>query len=154
MKRREALLTLGCLALAGPNLVSCKGETSTMKKEIKTEDAPKAIGPYSQAIEANGFIFASGQIAMDPATGELNMGTIEEQTRLVLNNLKAVLEAGGSSLDKVVKCNVYLEDMDDFGQMNEVYSEFFDSPYPARAAVQVARLPRDVKVEIEAISIK
>lgn len=125
-----------------------------MKIEIKTEHAPQAIGPYSQAIEANGFIFASGQIPIDPASGELLLGTIEEQTRLSLNNLKAVLEAGGSTLDKVVKCSVFLEDMDDFTKMNGVYAEFFNSPYPARAAVQVARLPKDVKVEIEAIAIK
>jgi 2-iminobutanoate/2-iminopropanoate deaminase len=125
-----------------------------MKKEIKTENAPQAIGPYSQAIEANGMIFASGQIPIDPASGQLQMGTIEEQTRLVLTNLKAVLEAGGSSLDNVVKCTVFLQDMDDFSQMNAVYAEFFEAPYPARAAVQVARLPRDVKVEIEAIAVK
>lgn len=154
MNRREALLSMGCLALAGPNLISCKGEASAMKKEIKTENAPQAIGPYSQAIEANGMIFASGQIPIDPASGQLQMGTIEEQTRLVLTNLKAVLEAGGSSLDNVVKCTVFLQDMDDFSQMNAVYAEFFEAPYPARAAVQVARLPRDVKVEIEAIAVK
>ena len=111
MKRRQALLALGSLALAGPGLISCKKGTQTMKKEIKTENAPKAIGPYSQAIEANGFIFASGQIPIDPTSGELLMGTIEEQTRLALNNLKAVLEAGGSSFDKVVKCSVFLEDI-------------------------------------------
>ena len=154
MNRREALLSMGCLALAGPSLISCKGEASAMKKEIKTENAPQAIGPYSQAIEANGMIFASGQIPIDPASGQLQMGTIEEQTRLVLTNLKAVLEAGGSSLDNVVKCTVFLQDMDDFSQMNAVYAEFFQAPYPARAAVQVARLPRDVKVEIEAIAVK
>lgn len=154
MNRREALLSIGCLALAGPSLISCKGEVSTMKKEIKTENAPQAIGPYSQAIEANGMIFVSGQISIDPASGQLQMGTIEEQTRLVLTNLKAVLEAGGSSLDNVVKCTVFLQDMDDFSQMNAVYAEFFEAPYPARAAVQVARLPKDVKVEIEAIAAK
>ena len=125
-----------------------------MKNEIKTKNAPEAIGPYSQAIEANGFIFASGQIPIDPVTNELVMGTIEEQTRLALTNLQAVLEAGGSSLDKVVKCSVFLENMDDFTKMNGVYAEFFNSPFPARAAVQVARLPKDVKVEIEAIAIK
>ena len=125
-----------------------------MKKEIKTEKAPKAIGPYSQAIVANGFVFASGQIAIDPSTGELKTGTIEEQTRLVLNNLKAVIEAAGSSFDKVVKCTLFLQDMNDFSQMNTVYAEFFNPPYPARAAVQVARLPKDVKVEIEAIAVK
>ena len=154
MKRREALLTLGTIAIAGPSLISCKKGKTIMKIEIKTEHAPQAIGPYSQAIEANGFIFASGQIPIDPASGELMMGTIEEQTRLALNNMKAVLEAGGSSLDKVVKCSVFLEDMDDFTKMNGVYAEFFNSPYPARAAVQVARLPKNVKVEIEAIAIK
>ena len=124
-----------------------------MKKEIKTEKAPQAIGPYSQAISANGFVFASGQIAIDSATGELITGGVEEQTRLVLNNLKAVLEAAGSSLDNAVKCTVFLQDMDDFSKMNAVYSEFFNPPYPARAAVQVARLPKDVKVEIEAIAV-
>jgi len=153
MKRRQALLALGSLALTGPSLIFCKKGLQTMKNEIKTENAPKAIGPYSQAIEANGFIFASGQIPIDPTSGELLMGTIEEQTRLALNNLKAVLEAGGSSFDKVVKWSVFLEDMDGFTRVNGVYAEFFNSPYPARAAVQVARLPKDVKVEIEAIAI-
>lgn len=152
MKRREALISLSCVALMGPNLFSKQGRSKRMKKEIKTEKAPKAIGPYSQAIEANGFVFASGQIAIDPATGELSTGDIEEQTRLVLNNLKAVLEAAGSSFDNVVKCTVFLQDMNDFSKMNAVYGEFFKPPYPARAAVQVARLPKDVKVEIEAIA--
>jgi len=152
MKRRDALITLSCVALMGPNLFSKQGRSERMKKEIKTEKAPKAIGPYSQAIEANGFVFASGQIAIDPATGELSTGDIEEQTRLVLNNLKAVLEAAGSSFDNVVKCTVFLQDMNDFSKMNAVYGEFFKPPYPARAAVQVARLPKDVKVEIEAIA--
>lgn len=125
-----------------------------MKKEIKTEKAPQAIGPFSQAIEANGFVFASGQIAMDPGNGKILDGSIEEQTRQVLANLKAVIEAAGSSFDKVVKCTVFLQDMNDFVAMNGVYEEFFVAPYPARAAVQVARLPKDVKVEIEAIAIK
>jgi len=125
-----------------------------MKKEIETEKAPRGIGPFSQAIEANGFVFASGQIALDPRTGDLNFGSIEEQTRLVLENLKAVFEAAETSLDHVVKCNVYLQDMGDYSGMNAVYKEFFRSPFPARAAVQVAHLPRDVKVEIEAIAVK
>jgi len=125
-----------------------------MKKEVKTEMAPQGIGPFSQAIEANGFVFASGQIALDPKTGELNSGSIEEQTRLVLNNLKSVFEAAEISLDNVVKCNVFLQDMGDYSGMNAVYGEFFSSPYPARAAVQVARLPKDAKVEIEAIAVK
>jgi len=124
-----------------------------MKKEIKTDKAPKAIGPYSQAIVANGFVFASGQIAIDPATGELNQGSLEDQARQVLKNLSAVLEAAGSSMDQVVKSNVYLQNMDDFSRMNAVYAEFFKTPYPARAAVQVARLPRDVKIEIEVVAI-
>ncbi len=124
-----------------------------MKKEIKTEKAPKAIGPYSQAIMANGFVFASGQISIDPSSGELNTGSIEEQTHLVLSNLKAVLEAAGSSLDKTVKCTVFLQDLNDYSEMNKVYGEFFKAPYPARAAVQVVRLPKDVKVEIEAIAV-
>lgn len=125
-----------------------------MKKEIKTEKAPQSIGPFSQAIEAHGFVFVSGQIALDPKTGELNSGSIEEQTGLVLNNLKAVFEAAEISLENVVKCNVYLQDMNDYSGMNAVYGEFFNSPFPARAAVQVARLPKDVKVEIEAIAVK
>lgn len=154
MKRRDALVTLSCLALIGPNLLLMDERSKKMKKEIKTEKAPKVIGPYSQAIEANGFVFASGQIAIDPSTGELNTGSIEEQTRLVLNNLQAVLEAAGSSFDKVVKCTVFLQDMNDFSRMNAVYGEFFKPPYPARAAVQVARLPKDVKIEIEAIAVK
>jgi 2-iminobutanoate/2-iminopropanoate deaminase len=124
-----------------------------MKKEIKPEKAPQAIGPYSQGIVADGLVFASGQIPINPSTGELNTGSIEEQTRLVLTNLQAVLEAAGSSFDKVVKCTVFLQDMNDFSQMNTIYAEFFRSPYPARAAVQVARLPKDVKVEIEAIAL-
>ena len=124
-----------------------------MKKEIKSANAPKAIGPYSQAIAANGFVFASGQLAIDPSSGELNTGGIEEQTRLVLSNLKAVLEAAGSSFDKAVKCTVFLQDLNDYSGMNAVYGEFFKAPYPARAAVQVSRLPKDVKVEIEAIAV-
>ncbi len=124
-----------------------------MKKQVQTDKAPKAIGPYSQGIVANGFVFCSGQIPIDPATGELNTGPIEEQTRLVLKNVGAVLEAAGSSYDEVVKCTVFLQDMNDFAKMNAVYAEFFAAPSPARAAVQVARLPRDVKVEIEAIAL-
>ena len=152
MKRREALITLSGAVLIGPKLLIKQKRRKLMVKEIKTTKAPQAIGPYSQAIEANGFVFCSGQIAIDPATGKLMSGTVEEQTRLVLNNLKAVLEAAGSSLEKVVKCTVFLQDMNDFSKMNAVYGEFFKPPYPARAAVQVARLPKDVKVEIEAIA--
>ena len=153
MKRRDALVSVGCLALFSPLLFSEKKRSQSMKKEVKTSKAPKAIGPYSQAIIANGMVFASGQIAIDPSTGELLNGSIEDQTRLVLTNLKAVLEAAGSSMDKAVKCTVFLDDMNNFSQMNGIYDEFFNPPYPARAAVEVARLPKDVKVEIEAIAI-
>jgi len=124
-----------------------------MKKQVQTDKAPKAIGPYSQAIIANGFVFCSGQIPIDPATGNLLDGTIEEETRQVLKNHGAVLEAAGSSLDDVVKTTVFLKDMDEFAKMNAVYAEFFKAPSPARATVQVARLPRDVKVEIEAVAL-
>lgn len=153
MKRREALVTLSCMALIGPNLFSKERRSNPMKKEIKSANAPKAIGPYSQAIATDGFVFTSGQIAIDPKSGELSTGSIKDQTRLVLSNLKAVLEAAGSSLDNAVKCTVFLQDMNDYSEMNAVYGEFFKAPYPARAAVQVARLPKDVKVEIEAIAV-
>lgn len=125
-----------------------------MKKEIVSGKVPQGIGPFSQAIEAAGFVFASGQIALDLKTGELISGNIEEQTWLVLENLKAVFESAETSLDNVVKCNVYLQDMEDYSGMNAVYKEFFKPPFPARAAVQVARLPKNVKVEIEAIAVK
>jgi 2-iminobutanoate/2-iminopropanoate deaminase len=152
MKRREAIFSLGCMAVIGPSLFSCKERSNAMNQEINTEKAPKAIGPYSQGIIANGFVFASGQIPLDPVSGELNTGSVEEQAHLVLTNLKAVIEASGSSMDKVVKCTVFLQNMDDYGAVNAIYGEYFESPYPARAAIQVARLPKDVKVEIEAIA--
>ncbi len=120
---------------------------------IATDNAPKAIGPYSQAVVANGFVFASGQIAIDPATGQIKLGSISEQTERVLTNLKAILEHAGSSLNKVVKTTVYLKDMGDFEEMNRVYSEFFKENKPARATVQVARLPKDVSVEIDATAV-
>jgi 2-iminobutanoate/2-iminopropanoate deaminase len=124
-----------------------------MQQEVRTEKAPKAIGPYSQGIKAGGLVFVSGQIPIVPATGELNTGTIEDQMRQVLENLSAVLEAAGCSLGDVVKVTVFLQDMNEFSKMNAVYGEFFKPPFPARAAVQVARLPRDVKVEVEAIAL-
>jgi 2-iminobutanoate/2-iminopropanoate deaminase len=129
------------------------GRSKTMKKQVQTDKAPKAIGPYSQGIIANGFVFCSGQIPIDPATGSLISGTIEDETRQVLKNLGAVLEAAGSSYDDVVKTTVFLQDMNDFARMNAVYAEFFRAPSPARATVQAARLPKDVKVEIEAIAL-
>jgi 2-iminobutanoate/2-iminopropanoate deaminase len=122
-------------------------------ESIQTDRAPQAIGPYSQAIKANGFIFASGQIPLDPATMRVVEGGIEEQTGRVLDNLKAVLEAAGSSLDRVVKTTVYLADMGEFAAMNEIYAKYFGATKPARATVQVARLPRDVKVEIDVVAL-
>ena len=122
-------------------------------ESIQTDRAPQAIGPYSQAIKANGFIFASGQIPLDPATMRVVEGGIEEQTARVLENLKAVLDAAGSSLDRVVKTTVYLADMNEFAAMNEIYARYLGATKPARATVQVARLPRDVKIEIDVVAL-
>ena len=124
-----------------------------MRQPIKTDNAPAAIGPYSQAIKANGFVFVSGQIPIDPQTGEFVEGGITEQTARVLKNLTAVLEAAGSSLEQVVKTTVFLADMKEFSSMNEVYAGFFPSPPPARSTVAAAGLPRDARVEIEAIAL-
>ncbi len=124
-----------------------------MKQIIQTANAPQAIGPYSQAVKTNGFVFASGQIPLDPATGQFVPGGIEEQTEQVMKNLSAVLEAAGSSLSQVIKTTVFLADMQEFGAMNEVYGKFFGADPPARATVQAARLPRDARVEIEAIAL-
>src|SRR6185295_3780018 len=124
-----------------------------MKVRVQTENAPAAIGPYSQAIKAGGIVFASGQIPIDPKTGEFVQGGISEQTERVLKNLAAVLEAAGSSLDQVVKTTVFLADMKDFAAMNEVYGRFFSGVTPARATVAAAGLPRDARVEIEAIAV-
>jgi 2-iminobutanoate/2-iminopropanoate deaminase len=124
-----------------------------MKQVISTDRGPKAIGPYSQAIKANGFIFISGQIALDPKTNQLVEGDIRVQTERVLENLKGIVEAAGSTLDRVVKTTVFLKDMGEFAAMNEVYARFFPKDPPARATVEVARLPRDVRVEIDLIAI-
>ena len=124
-----------------------------MRVKIQTEHAPGAIGPYSQAIKAGDFVFASGQIPIDPQTGEFVAGGIREQTERVLKNLAAVLEAAGTGLDQVVKTTVFLADMGDFAAMNEVYGRFFTEVPPARATVAAAGLPRDAKVEIEAIAL-
>jgi len=124
-----------------------------MKEVIATQRGPKAIGPYSQAIRANGFIFISGQIPFDPATGQLVEGEIAKQTERVLLNLKAIVEAAGSSLERVVKTTVFLKDMNDFAAMNEVYGRHFAAAPPARSAVEVARLPRDVRIEIDLIAL-
>lgn len=123
-----------------------------MKSIISTTNAPAAIGPYSQATKIGNFVFTSGQIPIDPATGQVVAGSVEEQTRLVLTNLTAVLEAAGTSLDKVVKTTVFIKNMNDFAAINAVYATFFSSEPPARSCVEVARLPKDVLVEIEAIA--
>jgi 2-iminobutanoate/2-iminopropanoate deaminase len=122
------------------------------KKIVSTDTAPRAIGPYSQAVIANGFAFLSGQIPLDPATNQLIEGDIAAQTERVFENLKAVLEACGSSLARVVKTTVFLKDMGEFAKMNEVYAGYFAENAPARATVEAARLPRDVRVEIECIA--
>lgn len=122
------------------------------KEIIKTSKAPEAIGPYSQAVKAGFMLFTSGQIPIKPETGEVVQGDISMQTEQVLENLKAMLEAGGSSLEQVLKTTVFLKDMGDFAAMNTVYSKFFIQNQPARSAVQVARLPKDVSIEIEAIA--
>lgn len=124
-----------------------------MRERIQTDKAPAAIGPYSQAIRAGGFVFVSGQIPIDPETGEFVKGGVGEQTQRVLKNLAAVLEAAGSGLDKVVKTTVFLADMKEFAQMNEVYATFFTGAPPARATVAAAGLPRDARVEIEAVAL-
>jgi 2-iminobutanoate/2-iminopropanoate deaminase len=122
-----------------------------MQQAISTPAAPAAIGPYSQAIRAGDYLFVSGQIPLDPATGQVVPGDVRAQTRRVLENLAAILEAGDASFERVVKTTVYLADMTDFPAMNEVYAGYFAEPAPARATVQVGRLPKDVRVEIDAI---
>jgi 2-iminobutanoate/2-iminopropanoate deaminase len=123
-----------------------------MSEAVSTENAPGAIGPYSQAIKANGMVFCSGQIPIDPATGQFVSDDVAAQTEQVLKNLDAVLQAAGAGLGSVVKTTVFLADMNDFAAMNEVYGKFFSDNKPARATVQAARLPRDAKVEIECIA--
>lgn len=123
-----------------------------MKQVIHTDSAPAAIGPYSQAIQIGGLLFVSGQVPIDPSTGAIVEGDIKAQAQQSLNNLKAILNAAGTNMGAVVKTTVFLADMNDFAAMNEVYAQFFQEPFPARSAVQVARLPKDAKVEIEAIA--
>jgi len=125
-----------------------------MRSVISTKDAPKAIGPYSQAIKANGFIFVSGQVAIDPATQQVITGDVSAQTDRVLRNLSAILETAGSGLGKVVRATVFLKNMSEFGAMNEVYGKYFNTAPPARSTVEVARLPKDVLVEIDVIALE
>jgi 2-iminobutanoate/2-iminopropanoate deaminase len=123
------------------------------REAVQTENAPKAIGPYQQAIKANGFIYTAGQIPIDPKTANFVAGDISAQTRQVLENLKAVLEAGGSALDRVVKATVFLKNMADFAAMNEVYTQYFGSTKPARSTVAVAELPRGALIEIDLVAL-
>ena len=125
-----------------------------MREIISTKDAPKAIGPYSQAIKANGFIFTSGQIAIDPTTQQVIAGDVAAQTDRVLRNLSEILEAAGSGLGKVVRATVFLKNMSEFAAMNEVYGRYFSSVPPARSTVEVARLPKDVLVEIDVLALE
>ena len=124
-----------------------------MRDVISTKDAPQAIGPYSQAIRANGFVFVSGQVAIDPATQQVMNGDVAAQTDRVLKNLAAILKAAGTGLEKVVRSGVFLKNMGDFAAMNEVYGRYFSSAPPARSTVEVARLPKDVLVEIDVIAL-
>jgi 2-iminobutanoate/2-iminopropanoate deaminase len=126
----------------------------TVREIVATEAAPQAIGPYSQAVRVGDLVFTSGQIPIDPATGVFVEGGIAEQTEQVLRNLAEVLRAAGTSLEAVVKTTVFLADMDDFAAMNEVYARYFSNEPPARSTVQAARLPRDARVEIDAIAVK
>jgi 2-iminobutanoate/2-iminopropanoate deaminase len=145
------LLLTGCTPKT-ENTELLINEEQDMKKAISTEKAPAAIGPYSQAIEANGFVYASGQLPIDPATGQFPEGGIKEQTRQSILNAQAILEAAGLTLANVVKTTVFLADMNDFAAMNEVYASFFQAPYPARSAVAVKTLPKGAMVEIECIA--
>ena len=123
------------------------------KRIVRAEDAPEAIGPYSQAVVANGMVYAAGQVPLDPRTGQIVPGDIRAQTKRVMENLKAVLAAAGSSMDKVVKTTVFLRDLNDFGTMNEIYGAYFREQPPARSTVQVAKLPREAAVEIEVVAL-
>ena len=155
--RKVSVTTLGLAGFAGlvfALFADFGSEAQTLRKRaVESADAPKAIGPYSHAIIANGFIFLAGKIGTDPKTDVLVAGGIAEQTEQAICNLEAVLKAAGSSLDDVVKTTVFLADMNDFAKMNEVYAKRFKAPFPARSTVQVARLPRDAKVEIEAVAV-
>jgi 2-iminobutanoate/2-iminopropanoate deaminase len=123
------------------------------RQAVTTSSAPQAIGPYSQAIKAGGFVFVSGQIPLDPATGALVPGGVEEQTHRVLQNIREILHAAGGSMDRVVRTTVFLVDLAEFGAVNTIYAEYFPAPAPARATVQVGRLHRDVRVEIDAVAV-
>jgi 2-iminobutanoate/2-iminopropanoate deaminase len=153
--RIPALVGLVVILFFAASAAQSAGQQSGgLKKEVKTDKAPKASGPLTQGLVAGGFVFCSGQLPVDPATGKVVEGGIEEQTRQVLKNLTAILEAAGSSAEHVVKCTVLMTDMDEFAAMNKVYAEFFKAPAPARATFQVSRLALGVKIEIDCIAVK
>jgi len=133
-------------------VTECRNAADMTKSAVSSARAPKAIGPYSQGIRAGHLLFASGQIPLDPATGTIVEGDVGVQARRVMDNLRAVLDAGGLTLTDVVRTTIYLIDLNDFAKVNEIYGSYFEQPYPARATVQVARLPRDARVEIDAIA--
>lgn len=147
---RRALLALSIPAV----LAGCAAPGTATKTVVSSPDAPAAIGPYSQAIKHGSALYLAGQIAIDPKTNQMNTGSIEDQTRLVLENLKAVLAANGMTMDDVVSTTVFMRDLNDFARMNAVYATYFKDKPPARATVQVARIPRDAAVEIAAIAAK
>lgn len=144
-----------CLAsivwFAVPSIIDASDKSK--KKAVETADAPKAIGPYSQAIVADDFVFLAGQIGLDPKTGNLVEGGIEAETEQVLKNIEAVLKASKSDFDNVVKTTIFLADINDFAKVNEIYSKYFKAPFPARSTVQVAKLPRDARIEIEVTAL-
>jgi 2-iminobutanoate/2-iminopropanoate deaminase len=150
-----AIVTAGCAMPGHHSMKGHHGSAGPRSEVVSTKDAPEAIGPYSQAIKYGPFVFLAGQIPIDPKTNKLlNEGSIEDQTRLVLENLKAVLTASGMTMENIVSTSVFLKDMNEFPRMNAVYGTYFKTAPPARATVEVARLPRDVKVEISAIAAR
>jgi len=151
--KRAAARCFGMAGFTGLVFMLAIVASAQGKRAVEAPNAPRAIGPYSQAIIANGFVYTSGQVGADPKTGTLVEGGIVEQTEQVINNLEAILKAAGLSLDDAVKATVFLADMNDFAKMNEVYAKRFKPPFPARSTVQVARLPRDAKIEIELVAI-
>ncbi len=151
MLSADCQVLMACFLATGNWRLTTGGEN--MRDVVATKDAPQAIGPYSQAIKANGFIFASGQIAIDPATNQIIQGDVAAQTERVLKNLEAILKAAGSGLERVVRTTVFLKNMGDFAAMNEVYGRFWKSAPPARSTVEAARLPKDVAVEIDVIAL-
>jgi 2-iminobutanoate/2-iminopropanoate deaminase len=148
----ETFRFTGLALLVAMGMAGCA--SGTIKEMVSTKDAPAAIGPYSQGIKAGNLLFLSGQISIDPKTNQMAAGSIEEQTKQALDNLDAVLKANGMTMENVVSTTVFLKDVNDFGKMNGVYGSFFKDKPPARATVQVARLPRDALVEISAIAVK